>query len=214
MESTTGNGNTIHRFKALRHDFSEKCKKTLDQFAIMNQNLPRKEFQAEWMKWTNTHEKLFEKESDVLKKNGFEGDIMDKMYKSVRYYHRKKINKKKKKEINQEQEQHNPTKKYIRLTDILHNQMNNHITTYMNKHLKNTNTNANTNPQEQELISITHVQSFHDFLENNREMIVGELVKIKHTKGSLVENMGNKLQRNYRDKFYKQRLNIMNNIHL
>ena len=51
-------GNIIHRFKVLRHDFSEKCKEKLDQFALMNQHLPRKEFREAWVKWTNIHDKL------------------------------------------------------------------------------------------------------------------------------------------------------------
>ena len=145
----------------------------------------------------------------ALKKNGFEGDVMDKMYKSARYYHRKKLNKISNQTQDQDQDQDLQIKKtiYIRLTDILHTNMNNHVAMFITKHITK-------NTKLQEPIPVTYIQSFQDFLENNRETIIHELVKIKRTKGSLEENMGDKLQRNYRDKFYKQRLNIMNNIHL
>jgi hypothetical protein len=94
---------------------------------------------------------------------------------------------------------------YVRLPVELNKNMDNHInkmiTTYVND-------------SSMVEINLTHSESFQNFLETNTDMVLNELVEIKRRDGVLDENIGAKLGKRYRDKFYKYRHMIMNNFHV
>jgi hypothetical protein len=160
----------------------------LAEFAETNHELSRKEYVESWREWVKT--------CDELKKGGFEGDSLDKMFKSVRYYHRKKTYKPK-------QPPQLPQKRtYIRLPLPLQTCMDEHIRIFITTH-------ARDNTPE---LKITHMQAFKDFIQTRSTIILNELVEIKKREGSLEETMGQKIQKRYRDKFYTQRSIILNNI--
>lgn len=75
----------IYRFK-----FKDFIVKELNAFAILHKHEDRKDFKENWQNWTKQNEELILKESERLNGLGYKGDIIDKMYKSVRYYFRKK----------------------------------------------------------------------------------------------------------------------------
>lgn len=183
-------------FKKYRHDFSEECKMHLAEFAETNHELSRKEYVESWRQWVKTYQNLVQNECDELKKGGFEGDALDKMFKSVRYYHRKKSCKPK------QPSQLPQTRTYIRLPLPLQTCMDEHIRTFI------TNQARDNTPE----LKITHMQAFSDFIQTRSTIILNELVEIKKREGSLEETMGQKIQKRYRDKFYTQRSIILNNI--
>jgi hypothetical protein len=76
---------TIYRFK-FSHDFANK----LCEFAKNNQTNDRKEFKSKWSSFVEKETFLFKNEVERLNSLGYSGDILDKMYKSARYYYRKK----------------------------------------------------------------------------------------------------------------------------
>ena len=79
---------SIYRFK-----FTQEFTEILSEFAKVHQYDERKDFKEAWKKWAEEYEEVIEREVERLKSTGCKGDIIDKMFKSARYYYRKKINK-------------------------------------------------------------------------------------------------------------------------
>ena len=78
---------TIYRFK-----FTEEFMEELHNFSKVHQYDHRKDFKEAWVKWADNNEDIISKEVDRLKTLGYPNDdiIDDKMFKSARYYFRKK----------------------------------------------------------------------------------------------------------------------------
>ena len=81
---------TIYRFK-----FTEEFMEELHDFSKIHQYDHRKDFKEAWTIWLENNEYLVETEIRRLKNFGYIGDIRDKMFKSARYYLRKKSTEKK-----------------------------------------------------------------------------------------------------------------------
>ena len=81
---TSSNVN-IYRFK-----FTQEFMDVLFQFSKIHQYDDRKSFKDAWNTWVEDNEEVVDSEVTRLKKLQYDGDIMDKMYKSARYYFRKK----------------------------------------------------------------------------------------------------------------------------
>lgn len=173
-------------FKQYRFDFSTEVKENLKRFSQNNANLSRKEFKNAWTEWLETHT-ILQHECCNIKNRGYQGDPVEKMYHSVRYYHRKPEVKKK--------TTSNEPRTYIRLTDDLH--------AIMDQHIKNTITKIINNPLQ---FQTTHTEAFTDFLKTHRNVILEELIDMKNRDNGLEENMDQKLRKRYRDKYYKERL--------
>ena len=84
------NKSTIFRFK-----FSDEFISELSQFAKIHQYDDRHEFKEAWNNWVEENQDLVDTESRNLINNGYNGDVLDKMFKSARYYFRKKSTEKK-----------------------------------------------------------------------------------------------------------------------
>ena len=78
---------TIYRFK-----FTEEFMAELYKFAKIHQYDHRKDFKEAWTKWTEENSDIITNETDRLIALGYknEDNIDDKMFKSARYYFRKK----------------------------------------------------------------------------------------------------------------------------
>jgi len=88
MSTTIQNQNQtpIYRFK-----FSQEFTELLFQFSKVHQYDDRKVFKEEWEKWVEENRDDYDVEIRRLTELGYEGDIEDKMFKSARYYYRKKL---------------------------------------------------------------------------------------------------------------------------
>ncbi len=80
----------IYRFK-----FTEDFMEELYKFSKIHQYDGRKDFKEAWKIWTEENDDIISKEMRRLFSLGYEGDILDKMFKSARYYFRKKSTEKK-----------------------------------------------------------------------------------------------------------------------
>ena len=105
---------TIQTF---RHDFGEKFMEELNQFAIIHKYDDRKVFKQAWTEWTKQKSVQIVQEVEQLKNSGYKGDVLDKMFKSARYYFRKKV-------ANVEEA---PRKKYISLSPLFLEQIDIYI---------------------------------------------------------------------------------------
>ena len=78
---------TIYRFK-----FTEEFMEELHNFSKVHQYDHRKDFKEAWVKWADDNEDIISKEVERLKALGYLNDdiVDDKMFKSARYYFRKK----------------------------------------------------------------------------------------------------------------------------
>jgi hypothetical protein len=83
-------GPSIFRFK-----FTEEFTSELFKFSKIHQYDHRKDFKEAWNIWVEDNEAIVEDELRRLSNLGYEGDIKDKMFKSARYYFRKKSTEKK-----------------------------------------------------------------------------------------------------------------------
>jgi hypothetical protein len=83
-------GIQIFRFK-----FTPEFMCELFQFSKIHQYDERKDFKEAWIKWIEENKELIESEVNRLTNLAYDGDILDKMFKSARYYFRKKSNEKK-----------------------------------------------------------------------------------------------------------------------
>lgn len=76
-----------------RFNFSTELTKELGYFAKLHKHEDRKEFKEKWKEWIEDNTEIINEEKKRLRNLGYQKDIEDKMYKSVRYYFRKKKNK-------------------------------------------------------------------------------------------------------------------------
>ena len=62
----------------------------LYNFAKIHQHDTRKDYKEAWGVWADNNNDIIDDEIKRLKKLGYEGDVLDKMFKSGRYYFKKK----------------------------------------------------------------------------------------------------------------------------
>lgn len=105
-----------------RHTFSKTFMEVLNEFSKTHQNDDRKVFKNEWAAWSQRNDILclINDEIKSLTNSGFQGDIMDKMFKSARYYFRSKPDK----TIDNEKKQRKP---YVGLSKLVLEHMDQHI---------------------------------------------------------------------------------------
>ena len=73
-----------------RFTFSDMFKEELFRFSKINQYVERKQFKENWKDWVVANRSLVDDELNRLTELKYDGDIEDKMFKSARYYFRKK----------------------------------------------------------------------------------------------------------------------------
>ena len=73
-----------------RYKFTQEIMDELHNFSKIHQFDDRVQFKEAWQLWTVEFDETIRVEIQRLSHNGYEGDIVDKMFKSARYYFRKK----------------------------------------------------------------------------------------------------------------------------
>ena len=108
--------------KTHRFTFSNGCTEKLTEFAHRHETDDRKVFQRAWAEWIQTPDikTMIEEEIQTLMVAGFDGDVLDKMFKSTRYYYRKKP-------VKDGPKEQKPRKKYERLDSEILEEMDQHI---------------------------------------------------------------------------------------
>jgi hypothetical protein len=158
---------TIYRYK-----FDELFLKDLVAFSKIHQFDERKTFKEEWNLWCDTNEELIQREERRLFALGYKGDCKDKMFKSARYYFRKKSAEKKE-----------PKKRrcYIGLSKLLLDTIDAHIQTLNIKKIK---------PSD----------GFDAFLGENDSLIQDEIERLKET--LIKEEIHQKIKKTYKNRCF------------
>ena len=79
----------IYNFK-----LSKEIKKELNKFAEENKHLEKYIFDYKWNRWLENNKIMLDNENEMLKRKGYDKNLYDKLYFSVRYYYVKKAKEK------------------------------------------------------------------------------------------------------------------------
>jgi len=118
-DSTDANNVDIN-INIYRYKFTPEFMSDLFIFSKIHQYDHRSDFKEAWEQWTEDNENIISSEVNRLTELGYEGDIIDKMYKSARYYFRKKGTEKKTASLRRH---------YISVSKDLINAMDEHVHT-------------------------------------------------------------------------------------
>jgi len=156
-----------------RYKFTEDFMIELYNFSKIHQYDDRKVFKEAWNVWIEKNEEIIVNETNRLVTLGYDGDIMDKMFKSARYYFRKKDTKK-----NEPKERRN----YVSVHRELLEEMDSHIKSKITESFK---------PSE----------GYDHFCNSNKELLKEEIRKLLENKLSSTEIM-EKIKKTYKNRYF------------
>jgi len=216
-----------------RYDFSESIAETLAEFALIHRYDERIVFKESWSKWIQDDElsMRIKEETNRLKTAGYEGDVLDKMFKSARYYYRKKKpeNKQQQKEQkNQEQSSEKNIKysgfgsEFLELinANILQqiNDTTNILSTPSIPPAPSGSVEFTRSPRPllrsgsgslQSVSIISPAEAYVNFYKTYRKEILAELIALKNRSNDLLdsEKISIKLKKTYKNRYYNIRSN-------
>ncbi len=172
-ENNTKNKNTevkIYRFK-----FSDYIVNELNNFSKIHKYDTNSEYKNAWKQWLIDNNEIVNREVNRLHNIGFEGDIIDKMYKSSRYYFRKKSDEKKKPQERRE---------YIKLDNNLLTKMDEHI-----------NQNMNTENYQPKV-------GFLEFCQGNKDIIKESIQQMFENDITDIKLIKDKIKKTYKNRYF------------
>jgi len=161
----------IFRFK-----FSQPFIDEMYVFSKVHQYDSRHDFKDAWNSWTENNRELINTETRRLENMNYQGDIMDKMFKSARYYFRKKSTVKK-----------DPSERgfYVNLDKDLLYAMDDHIK-------RNMSVNIKMKPSE----------SVKEFQQINAEYIKEKTQHLCQEEGFDETMIENKIKKTYKNRYF------------
>ena len=173
-----------NNIQTLRFDYTDEISELLNNFAKEHQNDDRKKFKTEWNEWVkkkDINEKI-NKEIKRLENLGLEDDILDRMFKSVKYYYCKKLQNR----LKPSSKPKSQTKLYTTLSQVILKKMDEHIYIYIKKETEN-----KTNKEENQKNIISPAKAYEDFCNENRDALLEEIKEYR--KKVLVEQKVQKI---------------------
>ena len=176
-------------FPALfRFTFGPEFIDKLSRFAKVHQYDDRKTFKEAWAAWIKDDDVsyLINDEFKRLTNTGFKGDIMDKMFKSARYYYRKKSDTPK---------EPRERKEYVGFSKEILVEMD-------------ANIQAQLGSEKGVTKAVAPAKAFAHYCANYRHTIVSELTRENPEMSSWtrdeIEDMTNRFKKAYKNRFYKR----------
>lgn len=188
-----------------RHTYSEEIADELSSFAKIHEYDGRKEFKEAWNEWLKEPaiESKIKEEITRLEQNGLKGDILDRMYKSTRYYYRKKTSNT---GVTQEIKKR---KQYVGLPKTILVEMDEHIHSEIKESIVITEKLTG-----KTINSVNQATSFTNYCRDNYEMIK-EMIPVNREEKLDNENIRNeikmvtdKLKKTYKNRFYKIKMEL------
>jgi len=159
-----------------RYKFTEAFMEELYKFSKIHEYDNRKDFKEAWEIWIEEQEDIIDTEVRRLINLGYEGNVMDKMFKSARYYFRKK-----KSEINKEPQKR---REYQSVQKELLEQMDEHI--------KNNINNKDYKPSE----------GFDRFCQENIDILKEEVAKLCKNGLTDADEIKKKIKKTYKNRYF------------
>jgi hypothetical protein len=200
--------------KTLRFKFSNDIMEQISIFAKIHEYDDRQTFKDEWTEWLNNTviNDLITKEIERIELLGFTGDILDKMYKSARYYYRKKslvqippINR----------------KEYEVISKLILESMDNHIKLQIASHINDNQPKLEKEKEKEteketekcKLVKVSPADCFNNFCTLNQELILVQL-KPNNTdnqpvNSAQIRTVMDKLKKIYKNRFYNIRVKLL-----
>jgi len=158
-----------------RYKFTDDFTKPLYQFSKIHQYDHRKDFKEAWNIWIEENDDLVNKEVKRLTELDYKGDVLDKMFKSARYYFRKKSTEKK-----------DPKKRRVYVgiqSDLL---------SAMDSHIISNKKNENYKPSN----------GFDDFCKQYIELLKIEVTNLCKSGIKDSEEIKNKIKKTYKNRYF------------
>ena len=161
-----------------RYKFTDTVVNILTEFGKTHQYDPRKVYKEAWEMFISDNEETLQREARRLYELGYEGDCYDKMYKSARYYFRKKSLTKKEPKLR---------RKYISCDRDVLDAMDEHI----NNGIKNQGNNFK--PSD----------GYDDFIKNNQDMILEEITRMIESGFTDKTSIIKKIKKTYKNRYFQ-----------
>ena len=183
--------------QTLHFNFSEEIIIELSYFAEIHRNDKRKDFKESWEKWITTDSiaQVIQTEIDYQYKKGFVGDVIDKMFKSVRYYFRKKLIKNAVKNVEKK-----PRKPYISLCPQFLAEIDKHAIEIIKEH--------STRTDNKTTADISPAFAYTNFCETNQTSLYEQIEQLV----DLLEypDISEKMKKTYKNRFHLMKLTVEN----
>mgnify|MGYP001496947079 CR=1 FL=1 len=161
-----------------RYKFSPHIIQLLTEFSKTHQYDPKKVYKESWNDFINDNNEILEREVRRLSNLGYEGDCYDKMYKSARYYFRKKsLTKTEPKQ----------RRKYIACDRDILDAMDNHINTGIN------NQGKDFKPSE----------GYDDFVTSNQNIVIEEITRMIESGFTEKTAIVKKIKKTYKNRYFQ-----------
>jgi len=168
-------GNCKNNINIYRYKFTNEFIEELYKFSKIHQYDSRSDFKEAWEVWIENNNDLVQDEIRRLQNLDYQGNIIDKMYKSARYYFRKKIDVK---------EQAQVRRKYIPVQKDLISCMDNHIK--VNILLDN----------------FKPSNGFITFCQSHIELLKEEITRLETMNITDIETIKNKIKKTYKNRYF------------
>jgi hypothetical protein len=174
-DETNDDGINNTNVNIYRYKFTDEFTDELFKFSKIHQYDERKVFKEAWSLWMDDNDNLVNSEYRRLKELGYDGDIFDKMFKSARYYFRKKSTEKKE-----------PAKRriYVGTQKDLLDAMDDHIRSNINS--------GNFKPSE----------GFDEFCKENVNLLKEEVTLLCRAGLTNPDEIKSKIKKTYKNRYF------------
>jgi hypothetical protein len=187
IELESSSENTDFVIEIYRFKFTDSFMEQLYLFSKIHQFDNRKDFKESWNLWTEEYSIIIQEEIHRLHELGFKGDILDKMFKSARYYFRKRIDfKRDVKENGINDVVKEAARKYQCSSKLLLETMDLHI-----KHLLRT----------EDSVKKPSI-AFLDFCKENKDLLKEEIQDLLQLGITELKDIQLKIKKTYKNKYF------------
>lgn len=171
-------------FNTFRFKIDPDLVEILTRFAYEHQFDNRKDFKEAWKLWVENHQKEINAEKSRIEEMNYKGNIEEKLFKSVRYYYKKKISIEKSRE--EEVEKDYKKRDYICFQTQFLEAIDNHI--------KDNVKDKDYSP----------AKGYDDFCEINTDLIKSEIIYLLEENEDLKSNeIIKKIKKAYKNRYYQ-----------
>ena len=198
LQSASSVSLPVHRFT-----FTTEFNNELLSFSKIHQHDDRHTYKDAWKRWIENNAVLIVSESHSLKNNGFHGDIMEKMFKSGRYYFRNKTH--------TSQSTSTSRRKYISLDIDVISAMDLHIEKYCTGTSTGTNTGTNTEKDisNKDITTIIKPSTgFILFITEHSNILIEDTKRLTEHLSS--REINEKYKKTYKNRFYLHTKRLQN----
>lgn len=186
------------QLRTYRFNLTKDLTDELTYFSQMHRFDDRKTFKEAWIKWKEIEENriLLELETNRLEKEGYDGDIENKIFKSLRYYFKKKI----------EKESDKPSPKKRKQYETLSNEFLDKIDEHIYEKLhQNIIYKTKTEEKDISMSDVSQSDAYYEFCLKNKKLMENEinlLFKKNPNKTYSATELSNKFKKTYKNRFF------------